>query len=236
MKFLSSTLVAGFAYASISAALPFQDAFSSRNPTALSNGHNVAGQRSPFKQFHVGARKPHFLEYIQSLRTQTSWIANEPTHTSPSLEHEAHIDSDRDRAFRDHYGTVFRPSSEHSSHDHDDNSRVTASTQTSHHPSAIPLTDTKTSFESIDLLDLFDKHGPECVALVMFVLIPIAYVVLGMIEFALRCCTCERFPDRGRDRVRLLGEERQLRAWSNQQREQMLENEKRWWEPRRSRS
>ncbi|KAJ5469717.1 hypothetical protein N7539_009335 [Penicillium diatomitis] len=223
MKVLSSTLVAGFVYVSISAALPFQDAFSSRNPTALSNGHNVAGQRSPSKQIH--AEKPHILEYIQSLRTQPSSIANEPTHTSPSLEHGARIDNDRDRAFRDHYGTIFRPSS----HDHEDGSRVTPSTQTSRHPSGIPLTDTETSFESIDLLDFFDKHGPECVALVIVVLIPIAYVVLGMIEFALRCCTCERFPDRGRSRVRLLGEERQLRAWSNQQREQTLENEKRWW-------
>ncbi|OQE29984.1 hypothetical protein PENSTE_c002G08075 [Penicillium steckii] len=86
-----------------------------------------------------------------------------------------------------------------------------------------------------DVVDLLENHGPECVALAIFVLFPLAYLVLELIERALRYCTREEFPERGRDRVRLIGPERQLRAWSNQQREILLD-EKSWWQARRMRS
>lgn len=85
------------------------------------------------------------------------------------------------------------------------------------------------------LLDLLDTHGPECVAVAIFVLFPLAYLVLEFFELILKRCIHEKFPERGRDRVRLVGPERQLRAWDNRQREIVLE-EKQWWSPRQIRS
>lgn len=95
---------------------------------------------------------------------------------------------------------------------------------------------TITYFRAADLLDILDKHGPECIALGLFVLVPIAYVVLELLELAVKSCTREKFPRRGRDRVRLVGPERQLWTWSNRQREMVVVNEKRWWQARRARS
>lgn len=86
-----------------------------------------------------------------------------------------------------------------------------------------------------NLFDTLETHGPECVALAIFVLFPLAYLVLELIEMAMRRWTREEYPQRGRERVRLLGPERQLRAWSNQQREMILD-EKQWWQTRRARS
>lgn len=85
------------------------------------------------------------------------------------------------------------------------------------------------------LADMVDNHGPECVGLAIFVLAPLAYLVLELLEMLLRCCTREKYPERGRDRVRLAGPERQLRVWSNRQREMFLE-EKQWWQARKMRS
>jgi len=75
----------------------------------------------------------------------------------------------------------------------------------------------------MELVDLLGNHGPECVALAIFLLFPLAFLVLELIERALRYCTSEEFPRRGRDRVRLIGPERQLRAWSNQGRGMFLD-------------
>ncbi|KAJ5768083.1 hypothetical protein N7533_000666 [Penicillium manginii] len=86
-----------------------------------------------------------------------------------------------------------------------------------------------------ELLDLLDTHGPECVAVAIFILFPLAYLVLEFLELILKRCTHEKYPERGRDRVRLFGPERQLRAWSKRQREMVLE-EKQWWSPRQTRS
>jgi hypothetical protein len=86
-----------------------------------------------------------------------------------------------------------------------------------------------------DLLDILEKHGPECIALGLFVLVPIAYFVLELLELAVKSCTREQFPRRGRDRVRLVGPERQLRAWSNRHREMKVESEKYWWQTKRAR-
>jgi hypothetical protein len=92
-----------------------------------------------------------------------------------------------------------------------------------------------TYLKPADFLDIIDNHGPESVALGLFVLVPIAYFVLELLELAIKSCTRERYPRRGRDRVRLVGPERQLRAWSNQQREILVESEKHWWQARRAR-
>lgn len=94
---------------------------------------------------------------------------------------------------------------------------------------------TITSFKPTDLVGIVDVYGPQCVALALFVLVPIAYFVLELLEMAIQSCIEERFPDRGRGRVRLKGPDRELRAWSNRQRERLLASEKRWWHVQRAR-
>lgn len=86
-----------------------------------------------------------------------------------------------------------------------------------------------------DLLDILDKHGPLCVAFALFILVPIAYAILELLELTIMACTQERFPRRGREPVRLVGPERRLRAWSNRQREMVVASEKRWWQSKRGR-
>jgi hypothetical protein len=87
-----------------------------------------------------------------------------------------------------------------------------------------------------DIVNLIDRNGPEFVILTLFVLVPLAYLVLGMFELVVKRYTREQFPHRGRDQIRLFGPERQLRTWSNIQREKLLNNEKRWWRTQRARS
>ncbi|KAJ5111063.1 hypothetical protein N7532_001598 [Penicillium argentinense] len=86
-----------------------------------------------------------------------------------------------------------------------------------------------------DLIDVLDAHGPECVALAIFVLFPLAYFVLEGLELVVKSWVSEKYPHRGRERVRLDGPERQLRAWKNRQREMVLD-EKKWWRTRQVRA
>lgn len=87
-----------------------------------------------------------------------------------------------------------------------------------------------------DFLDIVDRNGPECVAIAIFVLIPLIYFALALLEVTVKYCIKERFPRRGRDPIRLSGPERQIRAWTNIQREMMVESEKQWWKTRQTRS
>lgn len=117
----------------------------------------------------------------------------------------------------------------------DDHTATTiAKAQTNHHDST---KETITHLSPADLLDIIDNHGPECVGLALFVLVPIAYFVLELLELAVKSCVREQFPRRGRDRVRLLGPERQLRAWRKREREMRAQSEKEkgWWQARRGR-
>lgn len=94
---------------------------------------------------------------------------------------------------------------------------------------------TVTYLKPLDILDIMENYGPVCVALAIFVLVPIAYFVLELLEMTLQYFVRERFPQRGRDRLQLLGPERQLRAVNAFQREKIIEKEKRWWQARRAR-
>jgi len=94
---------------------------------------------------------------------------------------------------------------------------------------------TVTYLKPLDLLDIMENYGPVCIALAIFVLVPIAYFVLELMEITLKYFVRERFPQRGRDRLQLLGPERQLRAVNAWQREKIVEKEKRWWQARRAR-
>ncbi|KAJ5930507.1 hypothetical protein N7466_006000 [Penicillium verhagenii] len=95
---------------------------------------------------------------------------------------------------------------------------------------------TVTYFKPLDVLDIMEDYGPVCIALAIFVLVPIAYFVLELLELTARYFIRERFPERGRHRCQLVGPERQLRAVDALQREKMVESEKRWWLARRTRS
>lgn len=87
----------------------------------------------------------------------------------------------------------------------------------------------------LDFLDIMENYGPECVGLAIFVLVPIAYFVLELLELAFKYFVRERFPERGRSPVRLSGPERQIRALNDLEREMVVESEKQWWHTRRAR-
>ncbi|KAJ5726286.1 uncharacterized protein N7483_007643 [Penicillium malachiteum] len=97
-----------------------------------------------------------------------------------------------------------------------------------------PDSHTLAYLKPLDVLDVMESYGPECVGLAIFVLVPIAYFVLELLELAIKYFIRERFPERGRDRVRLLGPERQLRALDDLQREKTVGDE-RWWYVRQPR-
>ncbi|KAJ5710935.1 hypothetical protein N7488_005091 [Penicillium malachiteum] len=81
----------------------------------------------------------------------------------------------------------------------------------------------------LDVLDVMESYGPECVGLAIFVLVPIAYFVLELLELLIKYFVREKFPERGRDRVRLVGPERQLRAMNDLQREKDVSDERCWY-------
>ncbi|KAJ5288661.1 hypothetical protein N7478_001691 [Penicillium angulare] len=89
--------------------------------------------------------------------------------------------------------------------------------------------------KSVDILDLLDRHGPECVGISIFVLVPIAYFILELLELVFKFFVPERFPERGRGRLKLLGPERQIRALGDLQREKTVETQRYWWQGRRIR-
>ncbi|KAJ5116300.1 hypothetical protein N7456_000648 [Penicillium angulare] len=89
--------------------------------------------------------------------------------------------------------------------------------------------------KSVDLLDILDRHGPECVGISIFVLVPIAYFILELLELVFKFFVPERFPERGRGRLRLSGPERQIRALGDLQREKTVETQRYWWQSRRIR-
>lgn len=77
---------------------------------------------------------------------------------------------------------------------------------------------------------LLRQFGPEITVLSVFILVPITVLVVEAIEVLWRRWTPERFPRRGRGRIRLTGKERRLQAWSDWEREKILKNESRhWW-------
>ncbi|OJJ44224.1 hypothetical protein ASPZODRAFT_135014 [Penicilliopsis zonata CBS 506.65] len=80
--------------------------------------------------------------------------------------------------------------------------------------------DAETDFFT-DLSHLIDNHGPEIVALCLFVLLPITFLLVEMAERVWRHYTPEQFPQRGRGPVRLCGTERQLKALANCEREKI---------------
>ncbi|KAF3390355.1 hypothetical protein F1880_009128 [Penicillium rolfsii] len=247
MKVTRHALLAGLLYAVLGVALPFQIVLTSDTPTIRFKDDALLTKHLSDP---VHENKPSIKQYIEQMReeAQTPAVTTtpdiesgasriKPGHTQP----ESESDNERDRAFRDHYGAVLGKLGKFIS-DKAMDSQPTKDTQVQHThdhhtstPTPTPTSRTVTYLQPVDFLDIINKHGPECVALAIFVLIPIAYFLLELLELAIRCCVQERYPQRGRDRVRLLGPERQLRAWSNRQRDQFLEGEKHWWQVRKTR-
>ncbi|KAL2009020.1 hypothetical protein VTN00DRAFT_7214 [Thermoascus crustaceus] len=84
-----------------------------------------------------------------------------------------------------------------------------------------------------DVSILFDNFGPELVMVGVFILFPISVLVAEALEILWRRWTPERFPERGRGRIRLTGAERRLKAWENWEREKLAEKSRAWWKPAR---
>ncbi|KAJ5886661.1 uncharacterized protein N7473_009335 [Penicillium subrubescens] len=245
MKVTRHALLAGLLYAALGVALPFQIVLTSDTPTIRFKDSSLPAKRLP-EPVH---EKPSFKQYIEQVReaaqtpvttaTATLDIESSTSEQKPGhAQSESESDTERDRAFRDHYGAVLGKLGKFISNEDISDAQPAKNAQVQHnqdHHTPTSSSRTITYLKPVDLLDIIDKHGPECVALAIFVLVPIAYFLLELLELAIGCCVHERFPRRGRDRVRLLGPERQIRAWSNRQREQFLESEKHWWQVRKTR-
>ncbi|KAL1988676.1 hypothetical protein VTN96DRAFT_8376 [Rasamsonia emersonii] len=86
------------------------------------------------------------------------------------------------------------------------------------------------SVSRMDLAALCHKFSPEIIGLGIFLLVPAAVLVVECMDRLYDWCTPERFPERGRSRVRLTGAERQLSALAAWEREKMVEqHSRRWW-------
>lgn len=243
MKVARHALLAGLLYAALGVALPFQLVLTSDTPTIRFKDNGLPRKRLPEP---IHENKPSFKQYIDQAREDSQLLAAAAAatpDTEPSVsdnkpepvESQSESENDRDRAFRDHYGTVLGKLSKFISNEDIADAQPAKQTEKQQPKHITSTSRIITYLKPIDLLDIIDQHGPECVALAIFVLVPIAYFLLELLELAIGYCVHERYPRRGRDRVRLLVPERQLRAWSNKQREQFLESEKHWWQVRRTR-
>ncbi|KAJ5377519.1 uncharacterized protein N7496_004928 [Penicillium cataractarum] len=233
-------LIAVLLYAALGVALPFQLVLTSDTPTIRFKDSSFPQKGLPEP---IPETKPSFKQYIEQTREESQ----PPTTATPDIESNtsekkpehresnSESENDHDRAFRDHYGAVLGKLGKFIPNEDISDAQPIQKAKIQHTKHITPTSRIITYLKPVDLLDIIDQHGPECVALAIFVLVPIAYFLLELLELAIGCCTRERYPQRGRDRVRLIGPERQLRAWSNRQREQFLESEKHWWQVRRTR-
>lgn len=98
-----------------------------------------------------------------------------------------------------------------------------------------PKVSSITYLKSLDLHDLIDRYGPECVGISIFIIVPIVYCILEFFKLVFNFFVPERFPERGRSRLRLSGPERQMRSFDHLHREKMVESERFWWQARRTR-
>lgn len=98
-----------------------------------------------------------------------------------------------------------------------------------------PKVSSITYLKFLDLHDLIDRHGPECVGISIFIIVPIVYCILEFFKLVFNFFVSERFPERGRRRLRLPGPEREMKSLDHLHREKILEKERFWWQGRRTR-
>lgn len=85
-----------------------------------------------------------------------------------------------------------------------------------------------------DLVIFCHEYSPEIIGIAIFLLVPAAVLVADGLDKLRECCTPERFPQRGRARVRLTGHERQLSVLAAWEREKVVkEQAEKWWRHRR---
>ncbi|KAJ5118947.1 hypothetical protein N7448_010653 [Penicillium atrosanguineum] len=211
-------------YATIAVGFPVKLLLTGDTPTIVAERSEILRTQRPLaaQESHIHTPRPTFQEYIARLRSGAGAGAgasiSDDSKTAEAKTVPSHSDS--------HYSIYGSWVGKFMSNDKPDDAKSSANTC---HSRII------TYLKPAELLDFVDNHGPESVALGLFVLVPIAYFILELLELAIKSCTQERYPHRGRDRVRLVGPERQLRAWSHQHREMLVENEKHWWQARRAR-
>lgn len=219
-------------YATIGLGFPIQILFTDGTPTIRAGNRAIAdSQKDVEAEKPVIQERPSFREYVDRLREVPVPTVSIGDGLGPGPRSTSTKATTSPVSAAGNYGTFLgKLISNDDHHPKEDPARSPSRTYTD------STRQTITYLRAADLLDILDKHGPECIALSLFVLVPIAYFVLELLELAVKSCTREQFPRRGRDRLRLAGPERQLKAWSNRQREMMVVNEKRWWQPRRARS
>jgi hypothetical protein len=207
-------------YATIAVGFPIRVLLTGDTPTIISDQSGTWRSQRLLAQesvAHSQTPRPTFQEYIARLRSAAAVSSLNNGKTADAKTAQSHPDS--------HYSVYGSWVGKFISND-----RPGGADEQSCHSRII------TYLKPAELLDIIDKHGSESVALGLFFLVPVAYFILELLELAIKSCTQERYPHRGRDRVRLVGPERRLRAWSNRQREILVKNEKQWWQARRARN
>jgi hypothetical protein len=86
----------------------------------------------------------------------------------------------------------------------------------------------------IDLVIFYHEFSPEIIGIAIFLLVPAAVLAVEGMDMLREWWTPERFPQRGRGRVRLVGPERQLSVLSAWEREKIVQQQsQKWWTHRR---
>lgn len=88
---------------------------------------------------------------------------------------------------------------------------------------------------TMDVAMICSRYGPELVALCIFLLVPISVVLVEIVDVLHDKMITEKFPDRGRGRVRLTGPERRMSVLAKCEREKMVRDhaQKSWMSSRR---
>ncbi|OKL63188.1 hypothetical protein UA08_01885 [Talaromyces atroroseus] len=81
------------------------------------------------------------------------------------------------------------------------------------------------SLKHIDIIAVCSEYGTELVALSIFFLVPLAVILVEVIDMLHDRWVPEQFPERGRQRVRLTGPERQLRVLEKWEREKAVRDQ-----------
>jgi hypothetical protein len=88
---------------------------------------------------------------------------------------------------------------------------------------------------TMDVAMICSRYGPELVALCIFLLVPISVVIVEIVDMLNDKMVTEKFPERGRGRVRLTGPERRMSVLAKCEREKIVRHQaqKSWVNSRR---
>lgn len=88
---------------------------------------------------------------------------------------------------------------------------------------------------TMDVAMICSRYGPELVALCIFLLVPISVVIVEIVDAVQDKMVIEKFPERGRGRIRLTEPERRMSVLAKCEREKMVRDhaQKSWVSSRR---